>query len=173
MVELMVASSIALVVFAVGFTAMLRFSRVHYSLATQADLDRDFRYAINWITDDIRGLQSIEIEELTDEEIENGEIPKVTIFLPSIRNANGVQPATTKVIYLVGDDQVLRRQYAEFSSSGQLLNNKSTRLLEGVTDMQFDRVFGTSSFDLTITSSRQAGGQAYEKNLTTRVASRN
>ncbi|WP_309400415.1 hypothetical protein [Cerasicoccus maritimus] len=152
---------------------MIRFSRVHYSLATQADLDREFRYALNWITDDFRGLSSIDIIEPDERANEDGAHPTVTIYLPCIENANGETPSSTEVIYSVGEDQTLRRVYAEFSSSGELLANQNTRLLEGVTEFNVERAGASSTFNLTLTSTRTAGGHDYAKTLSTRVASRN
>lgn len=171
--EVLVASSLALVVFAVAFTAMIRFGRVHYSLVTQADLDREFRYAINVITDDIRGLQSIDIERPTDEDAEQGALPEAMITLPSIQLEDGVLPDKTEVLYQVSDSGELRRVYAEYSNQGTVLNNQTTRLLRGVSAFDLVRVNGSSSFDLTLTSVRHASGKEYEKTLTTRVASRN
>ncbi len=173
MTEVMIAASLSLVVFAVAFSAMIRFGRVHYSLATQADLDREFRYAINIITDDIRSLKSIDIEEPTEEEEEAGALPQVTITLPNIEVTNGTTPDKTEVLYLVNEDGQLRRTYAEYSSQNTVLNNSASRLLDGVTGFSIERVGGSSTFDLTLTCTRDAGGKQYEKKLKTRVASRN
>ncbi|MFB9900735.1 PilW family protein [Cerasicoccus arenae] len=173
LVELLIAASLASVVFVIAFTAMIRFGKIHYSLATQADLDREFRYAINLITDDFRGLSSIVIEVPDEKEADADELPTITISLPSLENAAGVTPSRTEVIYSIGEDDVLRRVYAEYSDQGIVLASKSIRLLTGVTDFDVNRVGGSSSFDLTLTSERKAGGHQYEKTLNTRVASRN
>lgn len=173
MVEIMVAAAISLVVFAMAFTAMIRFSRVHYSLATQADMDREFRYAVNLITDDFRALNDIEFEDLADQEIAKGELPDVILTIPSIPNAEGQTPTRTVVTYSVGDDAVMRRIYAEYDGQNSVMNSQSTRLISNVSDFTVTRVAGTSSFDLTLATFRQAGGDAYEKSMTTRVASRN
>lgn len=169
----MIASALSLVVFAVAFSAMVRFGRVHYSLVTQADLDREFRYALNLVTDDIRGLQSIDIERPTDDEAADGALPEVRISLPSIENRAGVLPDKTEVLYQVNDSGVLRRIYAEYSSQGTVIDSQTTRLLSGVTGFDVVRVGGSSSFDLTLVCTRSAAGKEYEKNLQTRVASRN
>ncbi|MEO0795992.1 MAG: prepilin-type N-terminal cleavage/methylation domain-containing protein [Verrucomicrobiota bacterium] len=171
LVEVMIAASLAIVVFAMAFSAMIRFSKVHYSLATQADMDREFRYVVNHIADDFRGLTSIEINEPEDDK--DDEPYSVVLTLPNFENENGVTPVSTEITYMVSDNAELRRAYAEYSAQGLVLNNNTKRLLQDVTEFSVERVDGTGSYDFTLITERKAGGSAYTKESTTRVTPRN
>ncbi|MGE9296981.1 MAG: PulJ/GspJ family protein [Puniceicoccales bacterium] len=169
LVEVMIAASLSLVVFAMAFTALIRFSKVHLSLATQADLDREFRYAVSWLADDFRGLQSIELVEPEEEE----DSLEVIISLPNLRNDSGETPQRTEVIYRLNEDSDLQRLYTEYGAGNSILNERKDRLLSGVTKFEVIDVDEYPSYDITIACARNIGGREYDKSLETRITTRN
>lgn len=168
LVEVLWAVSLAGVVFAMGSAAFIRFAGVHYSLATQADLDRQFRAAVNVIADDFRGLSAIEITDDVD-----GGAPTIMLTLPSIVNAAGELPDRTTVTLTQTDDGRLHRVYEEVSAQGTVLDHSERDLLRDVSDFDVARSGKVRSYDLTLACERVAGGRSYTKSIQTRLTSRN
>ena len=171
LVELLLAITLTGVVFTMASAAFLRFARVHYSLAAQADLDRQFRYAVNVIADDFRGLSGIEWIDADDNA--DGDGPGVELTLPNLVNADQVLPDRTTVTFTLLADGRLRRHYAEYSAQGEVLGESRRDLLHGVRVFQVERASKPRSFDLTLSCERNAGDRVCGKSVETRLTSRN